>query len=160
MTGPSPTRAVVPGDAMLHPVVVGAVLLLMLNDHLLKSVSPGLVTGKLSDLAGLVFFPLLLVSLVEVAQVLIGRFVAPSGRTLIRCLIATGCLFAAVKLLPVAADAYGLVWGVLQAPLRVMTGDPQGPVALVQDPTDLMALPAVAIGWIIGRRRLNAPFLS
>ena len=34
--------------------------LLGLNDHVLKGAFPGLITGKLSDFAGLVFFPLVL----------------------------------------------------------------------------------------------------
>jgi hypothetical protein len=38
-----------------------AVAVLIVNDHVLKHRFPGLVTGKLSDFAGLFFFPLLLV---------------------------------------------------------------------------------------------------
>jgi hypothetical protein len=46
-------------DALSHPLSVGATGLLILNDHVLKSAMPGLVTGKLSDFAGLFFFPFL-----------------------------------------------------------------------------------------------------
>ena len=46
------------------PRTVGAILVLLINDHLLKGAAPGWVTGKLSDFAGLVFFPLLGVFLV------------------------------------------------------------------------------------------------
>lgn len=35
-----------------HPVVLASVLLLLLNDHVLKHVWPGFVTGKLSDVVG------------------------------------------------------------------------------------------------------------
>ncbi len=40
-----------------HPVTVVAALVLLLNDHLLKHAWPGPVTGKLSDVAGLVVAP-------------------------------------------------------------------------------------------------------
>jgi hypothetical protein len=49
----------VPGDGLLHPIVLLAIGILLINDHVLKSAWPGAVTGKLSDIAGLVFFPLL-----------------------------------------------------------------------------------------------------
>src|SRR5690242_17575868 len=42
-----------PGSAMLHPLVLGAVAVLILNDHLLKARWPSWWTGKLSDVAGL-----------------------------------------------------------------------------------------------------------
>lgn len=48
------------GDSLLHPVVLVAVVVLVLNDHWWKGVGPALVTGRLSDVAGLLFFPLLL----------------------------------------------------------------------------------------------------
>jgi hypothetical protein len=58
-----------------------------------------------------------------------------------------------VKTLPVAHALYenGLGW--LQAPIRVLLGLRPGPVALEMDPTDLLALPAVAIAWWVGRDR-------
>jgi hypothetical protein len=45
--------------ALAHPVTIGAVALLVLNDHVLKGWTPGPLTGKLSDIAGLFFFPIL-----------------------------------------------------------------------------------------------------
>ena len=48
---------------MRHPAVLGSVALLVLNDHLLKQAYPGWLTGKLSDVSGLVFFPVLLAML-------------------------------------------------------------------------------------------------
>ena len=42
----------------LAPLV--AVAVLVSNDHVLKQHFPGLITGKLSDFAGLFFFPLFL----------------------------------------------------------------------------------------------------
>src|SRR5690606_18791254 len=39
------------------PVTVASVIVLLLNDHVLKQAWPGFVTGKLSDVAGLVVAP-------------------------------------------------------------------------------------------------------
>ncbi|GAA0992412.1 hypothetical protein GCM10009555_081420 [Acrocarpospora macrocephala] len=43
-----------------HPLTVLATLVLAVNDHILKPLWPGLLTGKLSDVAGLVVAPPLL----------------------------------------------------------------------------------------------------
>jgi len=52
---------------LVHPWPLLAVLLLVVNDHLLKGSGwlPGWATGKLSDFAGLFFFPILLTLSVE-----------------------------------------------------------------------------------------------
>ena len=47
-----------PGDGLLHPVALVALAILIVNDRLLKDAWPGPVTGKLSDVAGLVVAPL------------------------------------------------------------------------------------------------------
>ena len=44
--------------ALATPIAIFAIALLVVNDHVLKLACPGLVTGKLSDFAGLMFFPL------------------------------------------------------------------------------------------------------
>ena len=45
---------------LIHPATLLCIGLLVLNDHLFKAVAPSWSTGKLSDLAGLFFFPFLL----------------------------------------------------------------------------------------------------
>ena len=50
-------------DPLLHPVTLISMALLGLNDHWWKASYPGWFTGKLSDVAGLVFFPVLLEAL-------------------------------------------------------------------------------------------------
>src|SRR5690242_20127817 len=61
----SPSPASSWAGALLHPLPLAAVAVLAINDHLLKGagVLPGWLTGKLSDIAGLFFFPLLLTAL-------------------------------------------------------------------------------------------------
>src|SRR5262245_28812425 len=51
---------------LLHPLFLCALALLLVNDHLLKGagILPGAITGKLSDLAGLIVAPVLVAALV------------------------------------------------------------------------------------------------
>jgi hypothetical protein len=143
------------GDALLSPAAVLAVAVLLVNDHVLKRAYPGWVTGKLSDVAGLVFFPLLLVSAWE----LCARR-APSLRALAVACAATALVFVAVKLWPPAGACYRWGLAVAQWPFRALAALGRGaglpslaPVSLVRDPTDLLALPALALAWAAGRRR-------
>jgi hypothetical protein len=43
--------------AFRSPLVMASIVVLLVNDHLLKAAAPSWVTGKLSDFAGLFFFP-------------------------------------------------------------------------------------------------------
>jgi hypothetical protein len=143
----------VPGAHLIRPVPLAALVVLAVNDHVLKAAYPGWITGKLSDLAGMVFFPFFLEGLVDLA-----RAIAPGpprvrdGRVLLVCTLATGIVFGAVKTIPVANLAYrvglgALGWGprALFALLRGAHVPPLGRVSLVRDPTDLVAL--VGLGW-------------
>jgi hypothetical protein len=150
-------RPSTPGDAMLHPVVIAAVAVLIANDHVLKDRWPGMVTGKLSDVAGLVFFPLLLLSLVEVARALAGRLQHPSRRLLTTCIFVTGSIFAAAELVPVGDHLLEVVFGWLRWPIGALGEAPGRPGVLTQDPADLFALPALLIAWVVGRRRTAQP---
>lgn len=49
--------------ALSHPISLFAIALLLANEHILKVVTPFPLTGKLSDFAGLFFFPYLLAGL-------------------------------------------------------------------------------------------------
>lgn len=150
----------VPGDGLLHVVPLGAVAVLVLNDHWWKRAYPSLLTGKLSDVAGLVFFPLLLQALWEIARARTGAAWGPSRRALIVAVLATGAVFALAKTWPPMnalvrhADA-ALRWP-LRAAWSVARGAPApglGRTALVLDPTDLLALPALLLALRIGLRR-------
>lgn len=144
---------------LLHPVSLAAIALLVVNDHVLKAAWPGLVTGKLSDVAGLVFFPLLLAAVAQ--QV---RPALPLRRTALMCALLTALVFAAIKLSPLAGDAYRAGLGALQWPLYALWAlahDRGLPallrVALTPDPTDLLTLPAVLVAvWLAHRPRYAA----
>ncbi len=125
---------------LTHPVVILSIAVLAVNDHVLKQAVPSWVTGKASDVAGLVFFPLLLAALAEWGL----PRVAPA-RVLAGAIVATGAAFAAVQLVPAAADAYSVGLGALQYPAAPTAGLRR--VAVTPDATDLLALPAAAVAW-------------
>jgi hypothetical protein len=135
------------GAGLLHPVALAAIALLVLNDHVLKGAIGGPITGKLSDFAGLLFFPLMLQAGWELFS-----GTSPSRRVLLLAAGATAAVFAAVQVLPLATDAYrhGLGW--LQFPVRALLEGARAPmpVAATADPTDLIALPCAAIAVWIG----------
>lgn len=131
-------------------MTLAAVALLVINDWWWKPrFGPSLVTGKLSDLAGLIFAPVVLsaaIGLVFHALARLGVRIDPSlsRRRLIACTVATGAVFAAVKLSPAAA-------GVLVAAISQLGR----PAEIYLDPSDLLCLPALAIALWIGRDELR-----
>jgi hypothetical protein len=138
---------------LTHPLALGAIVLLVINDHVLKQTAPGIITGKLSDFAGLAFFPLLLAACAEHARIRRGM------TTIVAAAIATAVGFAAVKLWAPAGDLYRVGFAALQWPFRavhvlVTTGTLPDltRVSLVADPTDLIALVALAMPVAIARR--------
>ena len=113
---------------LLHPAFLASVLLLAVNDHVLKAAMPGIATGKLSDLAGLVVLPVLLCALAGVTE--------RRGAWAVHG--AVGAVFALMQF--VAAGAWLVVLG--QA-----VGTPLHHTA---DPTDLVALAVLPLGvWIV-----------
>ena len=158
-----PTRATgrpTAGDLLIHPLSLLSLALLVLNDHALKSAWPGPVTGKLSDFAGVVFFPLLLISAWESLLAVVGRWRGPSISAAAIAVISATAAFSAVKALPAAAEIAGQTLGVAQwlvgLPLVLLASDPVPPVAIarvIADPTDLAAVPAAALAlWIAAIR--------
>lgn len=148
------SRAVVAGDALLHPVALVALAALIINDHVLKFRAPGVVSGKLSDFAILVVGPLVLQGAVEVALSLRRRAWGPSRRAALIACAVTGVAYALEKSFAPATAAYRYVWGALRWPLDALAAVTLGhawpamaPVAAVTDLTDLVALPALALAW-------------
>ena len=101
---------------LTHPIALAAIVVLIVNDHVLKSAWPGVVTGKLSDIAGMIVFPLFLSALLR-------------GRALGWCIAATAIAFTLVKTWDPATHVY-----------EALLGD------IVQDPTDLLAVPFTLVG--------------
>jgi hypothetical protein len=121
---------------------------LVVNDWVLKRTSPGALTGKLSDLAGLAAAPVVLTALVGLALMLarrLGARVDPylTHARLVAATLATGAGFAAIKL---SARAAGWLTGALGV-VR--------PAAVAPDRTDLWCLPMLAVAYWIGRDELR-----
>ena len=138
------------GAGLLHPGALISVAVLVLNDHLLKGAFPSFVTGKLSDLAGLAFFPLFLQAGLEWLGAPVSR------RVLAGACLATAAVFVGVKTVQAMHAVYEIGLGLLQFPFRALAGGAGGRVALQMDPTDLVAVPAVALAWRWGRDRGTA----
>jgi hypothetical protein len=141
-------------ESLSHPASIAAVAVLLLNDHVLKSAWPSWTTGKLSDVAGLVFFPLLLAAIAELFPP-VKRLT--HRQVMAACIGATAAIFTSVELIPVAANAYSEIMGAVQWPLRLAldsTAEPTG-VLVTSDPSDLLTLPALAITWRIAATTLG-----
>ncbi|MGH3679332.1 MAG: hypothetical protein ACRDT2_03475 [Natronosporangium sp.] len=126
---------------LAHPVTALAVVVLVLNDHLFKFVYPGLVTGKLSDLAGLVVAPAFLAL---AATLVVPRL--PGQVAAVGALAVTGVGFAVVKSTDAGATAASAAWGVLN-----------GPSVIRVDLTDLATLPALGLAWWAWTRARQRP---
>ncbi|MFD6612517.1 hypothetical protein ACFWD1_26955 [Micromonospora chalcea] len=135
---PSPDGARIALAWLGHPVTVLALVVLVLNDHVLKAARPGLVTGKLSDVAGLVLAPPLVAVLVTL--------VVPRLRSRVVVGLALGSVgvgFAAVKASGYAAAVASELWSAASGPSLVRA-----------DLTDLLTMPALAVAaWVWGRAR-------
>jgi hypothetical protein len=156
----SSTDRHVAADALLHPAALLAIAALLFNDHLGKAWWPGPVTGKLSDVAGLAFFPLLLVGTWELMLTIVGRFAGPSRTAIGAATAATAVIFMVVKTTAVGTAVLAVALGAMQwapAAIGALTAGSIVPHVLpavvVRDPTDLIALPALVVPAWIGARR-------
>jgi len=147
---------------LLHPAALLAIVVVALNDHWAKYEFPGAVTGKLSDFAGLMWFPLLLVTIWELPRWLRGAQDSSRAKLLL-CIAFTALVFSAINLHPAAADSYATAVGTLQwlpgAIASTLAGaslPARHEVAFTRDPTDLIALPSLFVAWYLGAARRPA----
>lgn len=135
---PSRSTPLAPQRALLHPVWLASLVLLALNDHWLKyaGLLPDVVTGKLSDLAGLVVAPALFATLIR----------ARTRRSLLLAHVAVGAVFSAIQLSSLAATT----WSALMAGIGF-------PWIITSDPTDLLALPMLAVSWRVLGHAMTIP---
>lgn len=135
----APTRpSLSPARALTHPLWLAALALLVLNDHVLKGsgLLPGVLTGKLSDLAGLFLAPALLATLVR----------ARRPRAVLGAHLAVGLVFAAIKASAAAAHALEAAMALTPFPWHVTV-----------DPTDLLALPMLWASWRLVKHLSHTP---
>lgn len=113
-------------NALLHPAFVSALLVLIINDHLLKAAFHNALTGKLSDIAGVFAFAYFLGVL--------------AGRRLVLVHLSVALAFAWWK--SPASQPFIEAWN---------TG-PWFDIARVVDPTDLLALLVLPASLVTLRR--------
>lgn len=140
---------------LLHPAVWLSIGLLLLNDHYLKARYGNWWTGKLSDFAGMIFFPFLLQAAWELLLSLFGRFQRRSNLVLVVCMLLTALVFGLSQV--TTWGAYGYRWGLgwLQWLTRggPFLGSPWLPVKHTADPTDLLGLLGMCITWWVGHQK-------
>ena len=110
---------------LLHPLSLCAIVLMGLNDHIFKYAYPSYLTGKMSDLMGLVFFPLLLEYLL---------------RSRLLSVLVAGVGFTLAKTTTFGNDFYNTVY---EAIYQVLGWG--HPVPLIADPEDCLTLIALFI---------------
>lgn len=145
----------VPGEFMLHPITLAALCTLGLNDHYLKAAYGNWLTGKLSDFAGLIFFPLFLLAVLELARAPFSESWRAGKTAVVLSLGGTALIFLAINLYGAAAHLYARsaeqVW--------LCLGSDGVNAAKVADVTDLLALPCLWIPYFIARRACCPPTL-
>lgn len=146
------------GEVLLHPVCLLAMLLWWWNDAFGKPEYPGLVTGKLSDVAALIVFPLFVWSLIGGALRVAPRRWRPTRSrqrlVLDAVLLLTGSLFAAINLSPGLGAFYVRAWQSFYDWVQLAL---PGRAALLAthtvDPSDLLSLPSLLMARWLGRRQ-------
>jgi hypothetical protein len=123
--------------ALGHPGLVLALVVLVLDDHVLKQAYSGLVTAKLSDVAGLVVAPLLLAVPLTLLRV---------PRALPVAIGLTGLGFTLTKASAGGAAITSDIWSLTGIPTQMRA-----------DVTDLLALPALSVAWLVHRRAAALP---
>jgi hypothetical protein len=127
-----------------QPLLIASILVLLVNDHLLKALAPSWLTGKLSDFAGLFFFPFLLGLLIECL---------PSQNwkvTRVLAILITAVSFAIIKTVPTVNIASVII---LEKLLSVK-------VQIIRDPSDLLALAVLPGAFFLWGRWLQPTGLS
>lgn len=132
-------RVVDPARATSHPIWIAALFVLGLNDHVLKGsgLLPSVLTGKLSDFAGLLVAPSIFAVLLRVRRA--GAFAV--------CHALVGIVFTALELSPWFLSLWRLPFEWARVGWNA-----------TQDPTDLVALPMLFVSfWLFGSRPISPP---
>jgi hypothetical protein len=155
-------------DLLLTPLFLVALTAWAFNDHVLRKLAPGALSGKLGDAAAMVVFPIL----VAATLAPLARRLRVSDRLLVdAAALGTALLLSAIQLHAGVAHAYQWALGSVQyaagwSPVHALAAHTMDPTdALV---TPLAVLPALAIRGVrlrelVGRRSwplLNAVTLT
>lgn len=149
--GDTTTRPGLPWAEALAPVPLAALAVVVVNDWLLKptiGAELGWLTGKLSDVAGVIAAPLVATAALDVLAAGLARVGVPLDPTLRRWKLALAIAVTAAGVCAVKLSTTGAV--AVEDALRALGFGAR----IVVDPTDLLALPFLAVAWWQGRRAL------
>jgi hypothetical protein len=125
----------------MHPLSLAAILLLLVNDHLLKQADPSWLTGKVSDIAGLFFFPFLLALVLALGA-------SPLRHIRSEALGAVAFFASAISFAAAKGSAVGN--GMMVDLVSILL---DRPVSIMYDPTDLIALLSLWPAWRLWQSR-------
>lgn len=139
-------------DLLLSPLFVGALGAWAFNDHVLRALAPGVLSGKLGDAASMIAFPILLAATLTPITRTAG---ASETRVMDACALGTALLLAAIKLNEPIALAYRHALGALQ--YAVGWASVYAPVPHTMDTTDVLVIPLALLPMLAIRGRLAMP---
>lgn len=116
-------------------------VLTAVNDHYLKYQFPGMLTGKLSDFAGLFYFPLFLCAIAVLLVRLFQKDFVFNRGLLLAAIVLADVVFCIMKLNSAVKDIF----------VQWFSGHAFA-IAVTSDPTDLIALSASLVCYFFGRR--------
>jgi hypothetical protein len=120
--------------SLSHPISIGAIFLLLINDHWLRWHYPSWGTGKIGDFAWLIFAPLL--------AILLFSCVFPTSKLCYVDLVS----FISVGLVFILGNTVVSFHETLVSIFHLIVG---WKPLMYRDPTDLLMVPAIFIGWKI-----------
>jgi len=132
---------------------LSAIIVILINDKVLKRNYPSLMTGKLSDFAGIFALPVFSASLIEITT---RRFVNLKIMTVI--LFTVTVLFIGTKMNAPTSNFIGDIWFQLLRPIRSITTGSVTPVTFVRDTSDLLALISVPVVFVFWKYSFRNPF--
>jgi hypothetical protein len=133
-----------------HPIPLTAVALMAINDHWLKYSYPSWFTGKLSDFAGVFYFPIFLLALASLFLPLKDSNAASPLLTRRNFWLAV--LFTDFLMLLIKLNAPAARW------IELFFADHLFRIQLIQDPTDLLALGMNVLTFLYMKKYLRAAF--
>ncbi len=113
---------------LTHPFILLSIFILLINDHVLKIYFPSVLTGKLSDFAGLFFFPILLS---VILHFVVKPFQILSRNIALASFFFTVIFFSLIKTDPFFNDFIEELFS----------------IQIIRDPSDLMALIMLPLAW-------------
>ena len=119
-------------DALLHLITIGSIVVLLINDHIFRYIWPSWFTGKLGDVAWLIFAPVLVFVIFGAAK-LNGNL----ARWISICVV--GLVFT-------LANTSRYYHGVISEVFSSLAG---WETQITADPTDLLTLPALIVSYRI-----------